>query len=115
MIRFSSWGVSVLTIAVIFALLVCGAFSMSFQMTDSMDHATVATCDEGMCASRDVGCLEHCLSRGDAIEERIVIAPVIVLVRALSLPTFLYHSGDVAMTHAAFPPWHSHRLFALRE
>jgi hypothetical protein len=115
MFRFFRWGVGALTIAVILTSLVCGAFGMSFQMAESMDHGAVAVCDDGMCATDDAGCLEHCLSRTDAAEERLVIAPATMIVREVLSPTFITSLQQSGVRIVAVPPWQSHRLFAFRE
>ena len=104
-----------LTVAIIFASLVCGAFGMSFQIVEPMNHTALVTCDDGMCASDDAGCLNHCLSRVDAAEERLVIAPVSLIIRVFSAPTFLHEADVLPPLQSLAPPWQSHRLFAFRE
>ncbi len=80
-----------------------------------MDHVAVEMCDNGLCASDDVGCLDHCLSRVDAAEERLVIAPASLIVRAFTVPTFLHALDALSVSPVFAPPWQSHRLFAFRE
>lgn len=113
--RLSAWYVSTLTIAVILASLVCGAFGMSFHMMDSVDHVAIEACSDDICATHDAECLTHCLSRTDAAEERLVIAPVILMARSVLFSTFRGYTQQPNANTVLAPPWQSHRLFAFRE
>jgi hypothetical protein len=115
MFRLASWSVSVLAVAVMMTSLVCGAFGTSFQPMALQDHVAVAACPNGSCASTSTDCLEHCLSRADLAEERLVVVPTSLIVRIFVVPVFLFESDVLAMSRFSAPPWQSHRLFALRE
>ena len=115
MFRVASWSVSVLSVAIVLASLVCGAFGAFAVSAEDIRASAIDDCHRDGHAERDIACLEHCLSLGDCVAERVAVESVALADVVFETPVVWERQSILWNRVKHAPPWQGHRLFAFRE